>query len=151
MPARTPSQRQQRADRPREWSVLRHDSTLGLDALDAAFTTHAFARHWHDYYVVGLVEDGAQRFWCRRDTFFTPRGGLILLNPGEAHTGEAAQDVAGFRYRALYPTIAHLAPLMAELGRPDELPSFPAVRIDDAELAATVQQLHATLAEPAPR
>jgi AraC-like DNA-binding protein len=147
--ALTPSQRQQRADRQREWSVLRHDSTLGLDALDAAFTTHAFARHWHDYYVIGLVEEGTQRFWCRRDTFFTPRGGLILLNPGEAHTGEAAQDAAGFRYRALYPTPAHLAPLMAELGRPGELPSFPAVRIDDAELAATVRQFHTALVEPA--
>lgn len=134
----------------REWSVLRHDPVLSLSSLDATFTSHAFARHWHDYYVIGLVEDGMQRFWCRRDTFITPRGGLILLNPGEAHTGEVAQDAAGFRYRALYPTLAHFAPLMAELGRPGQPPSFPAVRIDDAELATMVRQLHTALAEPAP-
>lgn len=134
----------------REWSQLHHDPALRLDALHAVFTTHAFARHWHDYYVVGLVEDGAQTFWCRRDTYLTPRGGLILLNPGEAHTGEAAAAAGGFTYRALYPTAAHLAPLMAELGRPGELPGFPAVRVDDAELAAQLRALHAELGSEAP-
>ncbi len=130
----------------REWSLLRHDPSLGLDALQAVFTSHSFARHWHDYYVVGLVEDGAQSFWCRRDTHLTPRGGLILLNPGEAHTGETAVGAPGFSYRALYPTVEHLTPLMAELGRPGELPSFPAVRVDDSALAAELRQLHSEIA-----
>lgn len=134
----------------REWSVLRHDPDLRLDALRAAYTTHAFARHWHDYYVVGLVEEGAQSFSCRRATFLTPRGGLILLNPGEAHTGEAASGAPGFTYSALYPTGAHLAPLMAELGRPGQLPSFPAVRVDDAQLADELRQLHGAPAPGAP-
>lgn len=125
----------------REWSVLHHDAELQLDALHANFTTHSFARHWHDYYVVGLVEAGAQSFWCRRATHLTPRGGLILLNPGEPHTGQAAAE-AGFGYRALYPTVAHMAGVMAELGRRDELPRFPAVRVDDPTLAAALRALH---------
>lgn len=125
-----------------EWSRLHHDADLRLNALHAVFTTHAFARHWHDYYVIGLVEAGAQTFACNRNTYLTPRGGLILLNPGEAHTGEPAAGAAGFSYRALYPTLAHIAPLMAELGRPDELPSFPTARVDDRHLAAQVWQLH---------
>jgi AraC-like DNA-binding protein len=124
-----------------QWSALRHDPQLRLDSLQARFTRHAFARHWHDYYVVGLVEEGAQTFWCRRATHATPRGGLILINPGEAHTGEAA-DGRGFSYRALYPKAEHLAPLMAELGRPTELPSFPSLRVDDQALAAELRRLH---------
>jgi AraC-like DNA-binding protein len=124
-----------------QWSALRHDPELRLDSLQARFTRHAFARHWHDYYVIGLVEEGAQTFWCRRATHATPRGGLILINPGEAHTGEAA-DGRGFSYRALYPTAGHLAPLMAELGRPGELPSFPSLRVDDPGLAAELRWLH---------
>lgn len=128
-----------------QWSALRHDDDLRLDALHAHFTTHAFARHWHEYYVIGLVEDGAQSFWCRRATYTTPRGGLILLNPGEPHTGQAMIE-DGFTYRALYPTNAHVAQAMAELGRPGELPLFPLARIDDAPLAADVRALHAMLA-----
>ena len=50
-----------------QWSILRRDADLQLDALHANFTTYAFARHWHDYYVIGMVEDGAQSFWCRCD------------------------------------------------------------------------------------
>jgi AraC-like DNA-binding protein len=133
----------------REWSTLHHDQTLRLDALQAVFTRHAFARHWHDYYVIGLVEDGAQRFWCRRETFLTPRGGLIVLNPGEAHTGEAATGAGGFAYRALYPTVAHFSPLMAALGQPDVLPQFPANRIDDPMLAAAFLRLHSELGSEA--
>lgn len=129
---------------PNEWSRIRHDTDLQLDALQARFTTHAFARHWHDYYVIGLVEAGAQSFWCRRNTFDTPPGGLILLNPGEAHTGEAAIK-GGFAYRAFYPTPAHLAPVMAELKQPDQLPLFPNVRVDDPGLANMVRSFHSAI------
>lgn len=133
----------------REWSIIRHDAALGVDALQAVFTTHAFARHWHDYYVIGLVGAGAQTFSYRRETYVTPPGGIILLNPGEAHTGEAAVGGGGFAYRALYPTAEHLAPLMAELGRPGGLPSFPAARVDDAALAGQIWQLHEDLRDGA--
>src|SRR5215213_2394610 len=125
-----------------QWSILRRDPDLQLDALQASFTTYAFARHWHDYYVIGLVEDGAQTFWCRRSTYSTPRGGLILLSPGEAHSGQA-DGADGFAYRALYPTSAHMAQAMAEFERPEQLPQFPSVRIDAADLAASVRLLHA--------
>jgi AraC-like DNA-binding protein len=94
--------------------------------------------------VIGLVEDGAQSFWCRRATYTTPRGGIILLNPGEAHTGQA-HGAGGFAYRALYPTSAHMAQVMAEFNRPDQLPQFQAVRVDAADLAGSVRQLHAAL------
>jgi AraC-like DNA-binding protein len=127
---------------------MRHDADLSLDLFQARFRTYAFARHWHDYYVIGLVEGGAQSFWCRGATFATPPGGIILLNPGEAHTGEAAIE-AGFAYRALYPTAGHMARAMAELGRPAELPRFPAVRVDDQALAGSVRALHRAIKQGA--
>lgn len=123
-----------------EWSTLRHDGDLHLDVLQASFKTYAFARHWHEYYVIGLVEAGAQSFWCRNATYTTPPGGLITLNPGDAHTGQAAV-AAGFAYRALYPTLDHMARAMAEFGRPNQLPRFPSFRIDDPELAEAVRAL----------
>lgn len=131
----------------RQWSVAPYDPELQLHALHAHFTTHAFARHWHDYYVIGLIADGVQTFWYRRDTYVTTRGGLFILNPGEPHTGQSA-IAEGFTYRALYPTTAHMAQAMAELGRPDRLPQFPTARFDERDMAATVRYVHATLASP---
>lgn len=127
-----------------QWSVVRRDPDLHLDALHAHFTTHAFARHWHDYYVVGLIAEGVQTFWYRRDTYFTTPGGLFLLNPGEPHTGQSAIE-AGFTYRALYPTAEHMAQVMRELGRPNALPQFPTVRIDTNDMAALVNGVHTSL------
>lgn len=128
----------------RQWSIAPYDLDLRLDALHAHFTTHAFARHWHDYYVIGLIADGVQSFWYRRNTYVTTRGGLFILNPGEPHTGQSATS-DGFTYRALYPTTAHMAQAMAELGRPDHLPEFSTVRFDERDVAATVRYIHATL------
>src|SRR5688572_21900114 len=74
----------------------------GLNLLRANFVTYSFKRHMHDYFVFGMVEDGVQRFDRGRSHFITLPAGLIVLNPAEPHTGEAAIE-QGFRYRALYP------------------------------------------------
>src|SRR5689334_14081972 len=81
------------------WSVPHLN---GLTLLRASFVTYAFKRHAHDYFVIGMIEAGVQKFSYQRDLFVTPPTGLIIINPGEAHTGEAAVS-SGFRYRALYP------------------------------------------------
>lgn len=133
---------------PTEWSRLRHDADLQLDMLQANFKTYAFARHWHDYYVIGLVDAGAQSFLCGRATYITPPDGLILLNPGDPHTGQAAA-AAGFAYRALYPTLEHMRRAMAEFGQPEQLPRFPAARIDDPALAQSVRALQLAIADGA--
>ena len=132
-----------------EWSRLRHDADLRLDMLQANFTTYAFARHWHDYYVIGLVDAGAQSFVCGRASYTTPPGGLILLNPGDPHTGQAAV-AGGFAYRALYPTLEHMRRAMAEFGHPGKLPRFPSARVDDPALAQAVRALQLALAGGAP-
>lgn len=77
----------------------------GLDLLRGSFTTHAFARHTHDTYSVGLLERGAMTFACRGGTH-TLRPGLIgVIHPGEAHTGHA-DDREGWAYRNFYPEAA---------------------------------------------
>jgi AraC-like DNA-binding protein len=130
---------------PRQWSVPLHDADLRVSGLHAHFTTHAFAPHWHDYYVIGLITRGVQTFRYRRATHMTTRGGFFILNPGEPHTGESAIE-EGFSYRALYPTEEHMRQVMAELRRPDALPIFPTARMDERDVAATVHLVHGMLA-----
>jgi AraC-like DNA-binding protein len=128
----------------RQWSVPLHDADLHVSALHAHFTTHAFAPHWHDYYVIGLITDGVQTFRYRRESYVTTQGGFFLLNPGEPHTGEAAIET-GFTYRALYPTNEHMEQVTRELRRPGALPHFPTARVDARDAAATIHHFHALL------
>jgi AraC-like DNA-binding protein len=126
----------------RVWSVP-HLNDLHL--LSATFVTYAFKRHMHDYFVIGMVEEGLQRFDYGRDHYITPPSGLIIINPGEPHTGEAAV-VSGFRYRALYPEAEMMQSVAAEVrGRSYDIPFFAKPVIDDVALFDAFRQFHTML------
>lgn len=130
-------------DSTKIWSVPHLD---GLSLLRANFVTYSFARHMHDdYFVIGMVEAGMQKFAYRRDQYITPPTGLIVINPGEPHTGEAAIET-GFRYRALYPSLNLLQNIASEIkGRPHDLPFFPQPVIHDRALFNAIYQMHTAL------
>ena len=101
-----------------DWAKTWHDPNLGLRVMHANFVRHAYPRHAHDYYVICVVDRGRQSFLHAGRKHYTPVGGLILINPGEVHTGEAAiRD--GFAYRALYPSAdLLLSPLRSSVLNP---------------------------------
>ncbi len=134
----------------KEWSKLWYYPQLELELYQATCIKRGFPFHMHGYYVFCYIEKGLQTFSHRKKAkYLTPPGGLIILNPGDAHTGEPA-DEYGFEYRAVYPTISHMQDALTELGckRGDfnaDMPFFPKVRIDDLELAGYVRALHMSL------
>lgn len=132
-----------------EWSQMRHNTRLDVELLQASYVQHAFPRHSHDYYVICVIEKGNQSFTHKGIKHFTPPGGVILINPGDVHTGEAA-DEHGFQMRSIYPTLAHMQTAVLELtGRQQELPFFKNVRVDHRPTRDSVLALHTALAEDA--
>jgi AraC-like DNA-binding protein len=128
-----------------EWSTVRHNDQFDVELLQAAYVQHAYPRHSHDYYVICLIEQGLQSFTHKGAKHFTPPGGVILINPGEAHTGESAHP-QGFQMRSIYPTTAHMQTAVLELtGRPRGLPYFKEVRIDQSWARNSVLALHCSL------
>lgn len=133
----------------KEWSKLWYNPQLDLGSYQATCIKRGFPSHMHDYYVFCYIEKGLQSFSYRKTKHLTPPGGLILLNPGDAHTGEPADEL-GFEYRAIYPKINHMQDIAIELNRDcriplSDAPVFPHVRIDDLELAGWVRTLHEAL------
>jgi AraC-like DNA-binding protein len=128
-----------------DWVGMYRNSHLDIEMLRGYFVERAFSPHMHDYYVIGLIDQGVQSFSYRGTKYITPQGGLLFLNPGEAHTGEAVDGV-GFKYYALYPTLSHVKKIVSDLtGRDNELPFFKNVRVDDPELAKQLRELHISL------
>jgi AraC-like DNA-binding protein len=104
----------------------------------------------HDYYVVCQIEDGCQTFSYRGAQHHTGTGALIVLHPGEPHTGEPA-DAWGFEYRAFYPTTAYMQQAMTEVtGRTGPLPFFAEVPIHDPALSREMRVLHRALYDSSP-
>ena len=67
----------------------------------AADSAHAFGRHLHDQYGLGLMLRGAQKSLSGRGVVEAEQGDLITVNPGEVHDGAPIGD-GGRAWRMLY-------------------------------------------------
>ncbi len=135
----------------KEWTKIWHNAQLDVGLLHAYYVQHAYPRHSHDYYVISLIERGRQSFTHKGTKYLTPPGGVILINPGAVHTGEAV-DEQGFELRSLYPTTSQMQIAVYELtGRHQMLPFFNEVRVDHRWATKSVLSLHKALSEGASR
>jgi AraC-like DNA-binding protein len=129
----------------KEWAKTWHHAGLDIELLQGYYINHAFLRHSHDYYVICLIERGLQSFLHQGTKHFTPPGGVILINPGAVHTGEAA-DEHGFEMLCLYPTVSHMQTSLGELtGAFGSIPFFSEVRVDQPWAADSIRALHRAL------
>lgn len=72
----------------------------GVQAVEAE-TRHAFARHTHEQFGIGVIRRGAQRSRSGRGEVEAGAGDTITVNPGEVHDGLPIGD-AGRSWRMLY-------------------------------------------------
>src|SRR5258707_4967717 len=131
----------------REKATFWRDPGLSnLELLRATFITHAFSPHTHEGYAIGVVEKGAEQFKYRRAIHIAPQGSIVLINPGEMHTGEAFSE-QGWSYRMFYPDISLLQRAAAGIREKSQrVPFFPAPVVHDPAMARLLSQLHAALA-----
>jgi len=113
-----------------------------FEILRAAYGRHAFAPHAHDTLAVAVLEAGASRMRYRGAVHHHRPGSVIVVAPGEAHTGEA-DGVDEWRYRALYLPASLVASATGALRL--AVPHFAASSYDDPELAARLLVLHRAL------
>ncbi|SDR52535.1 transcriptional regulator, AraC family [Rhizobiales bacterium GAS113] len=67
--------------------VDQHRSAVaGIEAMTLA-SNHAFPRHSHDQFGIGLLFSGAQRSWSGIGPVESRAGDAIMVNPGEIHDG----------------------------------------------------------------
>lgn len=83
------------------------DGRHPLDLLTACYRRHAFARHSHVTYAIGVVTSGEEQFHYRGELRRAGVGSLAILEPDEPHDGMAARP-EGWAYRVLYPSEAML-------------------------------------------
>jgi AraC-like DNA-binding protein len=135
---------------PKEWvSYHKRADVYGIEFIHANFVRHRFSRHVHDYYVLGFIEDGLQTFDYRGEKHRTAPSGIIILNPDEPHTGEAASPV-GFTYKAMYPSAELLSQITESItDKPNGLPFFSQPIIYDADIARRLLNLHQVLVNTA--
>ncbi|SEC90594.1 transcriptional regulator, AraC family [Streptomyces sp. 2231.1] len=111
-----------------------------LDLLTASFRQHVYAPHAHEEYTVGVCVGGSEVIDYRGGHIRTGPGTIVVLDPGEMHTGGPGNSTDGYAYRALYAEPSLLAD-----GTLCGLPYFREPLLDDPELAAALRLAHTEL------
>lgn len=82
-------------------SFRRPAALPGVELYRARIVRHSFDPHAHEGYGLGVIEAGAERFRYRGREHEAAAGTLVLMQPGEMHTGAPA-CTQGWTYRMLY-------------------------------------------------
>lgn len=71
--------------REQEQRQVYYDRDLGIEAYRLSGIVQKFPNHFHEYYVIGFIEGGRRRLWCRDGEFDLTAGDLILFHPRDNH------------------------------------------------------------------
>ncbi|MER6343796.1 AraC family transcriptional regulator [Streptomyces sp. NPDC001595] len=112
-----------------------------LDLLTACFDRHVYAPHAHDEFTVGVTVGGLESIDYRGGRIRSGPGSIVILEPGEMHTGGPATPDVGYSYRALYAAPDLLADGTLGAGQRH----FQDAVLDDPELAAALLNTHTEL------
>lgn len=119
-----------------------------LDLLQARYLTHRFAPHAHETYALGVCAQGAVATRHRGARHRAGPGDVLLLNPGELHTGEPAH-AEGWTHVMCYPSVDLMRRVADALrGRPGAAPVLPAPALWDPALANEVLRVLRGLGRP---
>lgn len=127
-------------NRTRYW---RDPALPGFSLLAADFTTHDYAPHSHDAFVVAVTEVGGAEFRSRGRTEEAQAGRLLVFNPAEPHSGRMGRS-RRWRYRSVYVEARAIADLQSALGV-EAAPYFLSNVVEDAALIGTFIELHRAL------
>jgi AraC-like DNA-binding protein len=118
---------------------------VGLDFLAATFSTHAYAPHTHDTYVIGCIETGCEMWHTRGRRHYAGADDLAFNNPLDVHDG--IPHAGGYSYRMTYPSVALIQSIASDLcgGRVTSTPFFREPMARDPEGLGLFRRAHRTI------
>lgn len=69
----------------REERLVRFDNELKIEAYQFIGIMQKFPNHFHEYYVIGFVEDGRRYLTCKNKEYIIETGDLLMFNPSDNH------------------------------------------------------------------
>lgn len=121
--------------------TVRFDDELQIEAYRFTGLMQKFPWHFHEHYVIGLIEAGTRKVDCCGRTYTAPPGTLVIFHPGDTH-GCTAWDDEALDYCSLNIPQPVMRELAREITGRDELPGFQLNIIEDSELVPCFRALH---------
>lgn len=128
--------------------LWRSEDLFNIDFASYTLSHHSFPRHFHDHFVIELVIAGADNFYCEGRNHTAASNQLVLINPGEVHTGSTVGNIP-LHYFSLYPDFITLQQIAAavDIVLPVDF-RFPGPLLDQPALAARFLDLFRSFQVP---
>jgi AraC-like DNA-binding protein/mannose-6-phosphate isomerase-like protein (cupin superfamily) len=125
-----------------EIAYLRSSFGERLELMRTSYRQQAFSRHSHDYYTIGVMLEGRGTIWYRGAEHVSAAGDVIVIPPGEIHTGGVGRDAEVLSYLALHAPAELVSAGAAEHGSAACI-ALESPVIHDPMIAASLRRLGA--------
>lgn len=125
----------------KETRTVVYDDELRMEAYCFEGIVQPFPNHFHEYYVIGFVEDGHRVLSCKNKNYSIESGNVVLFHPGDNH-GCVQSDDGTFDYRGFHISTGTMLDLAEEVTGKRELPGFSENVIYDDEITCYLRPLH---------
>lgn len=119
--------------------IICYDEDLGVEAYSFTGVSQNFPNHFHDYYVVGLIEEGERRMIVNNQEYTLEPGDLLTFNPYDNHSCEGING-SRLTYRCINLKKEIFLPFSGT-----EFPRFLSPMQAQTDLAEDFQQLHCAI------
>ncbi len=125
----------------KEIRTVKFDVELKIEAYHFQGIMQKFPNHFHEYYVVGFIENGSRYLSCKNKDYTIEPGDLLLFNPGDNHTCEQI-DGKTLDYRCINIQPQIMSKAVFEITGRNDLPYFTTTVVFHSELVSLLKELH---------
>ena len=113
-----------------------------VELMRSTYRRQVFPRHTHEYFTLGVMLRGVGTLWYRGAERTAHRGDVVLIPPGEVHTGGMGRETKVLSYLAVHVPADILALRASQNNvRGGRVPDFVSPVIRDPEISAALRRL----------
>lgn len=137
-------------DQVQEQRQVYYDHDLEIEAYNLSGIVQRFPNHFHEYYVIGFVEGGKRRMWCKNSEYDVVAGDMILFNPRDNHFCEPINgEILDYRAINIKPEIMSKA--VKEITGRDYMPYFTVNVVRQSDITHSLRDFYNAVVRRAPR
>lgn len=122
--------------------TIRHDEVLGLEAFCLQGYAQPFPRHFHDYYVFGLMVSGERELLCNGLELQLSPSNLLIFNPRDNHECVSTAASPLLHYLGFNISEERMKEISLELTGESFLPQFKPTVFSDESAESAFLELH---------
>jgi AraC-like DNA-binding protein/quercetin dioxygenase-like cupin family protein len=132
-------------DRAEVVSVHLSGSLAPVQVMRTWYRTQTFPKHTHPYFTLGLMRQGAGTLWCAGTARSLHPGDVVIIAPGDVHTGGLGDDGGLLSYVALHVPVELVTTASQSRRRSDGVEQIRSEVTRDPVMAAALRRIDRAL------